>query len=72
MNRLRKISAIEFPEDIKRFERILNERGYEAYDWDLNDAWKYFSTESYAANWMNPNVFTDQEIFDVLKDELQS
>ena len=71
MSKIHRINTIRYPEDIKRFKKILNERGWDANEFDINEAYELFSTREYSASWMNPEGFTDDEIFDVLKTTLE-
>lgn len=54
-----------FPEDLERMKGVLNERGYDASNEDLQRAWEAYS-ENYATGWMClPKA--DEELFYALR-----
>ena len=71
MSKIRRIKPIYCPEDINRFKMILNSRGWDADEFDIQEAYELFSEKEYSASWMGPDGFTDSEIFDILKTTLE-
>ena len=53
----------EYPEDLKRLQGILADRGYEATLDDCEKLWSKYS-DSMAATWMMMDNDSDDQVFD--------
>jgi hypothetical protein len=50
---------LEFPEDVARMKRILNDAGYDTSPRDIQLAWQAWSDNLYAASWYSINGLRD-------------
>lgn len=58
-----------YPEDVKRLGKICLENGLFISPYDLQDAWERYS-DSMCASWLIMGGYTDDEIFDNIKEYL--
>lgn len=62
-------ATFRFFEDMELIRKVLNEKGYNASDADIEWAWKMHS-EDFAAQWLFVHGKSDEEIFEAITDRL--
>ena len=57
---------IDYPDDVERFVKLLNERGYNVSAVCVQDAWKEYSDDM-CASWLLPNYSDDVVVSTLLR-----
>ena len=57
---------IDYPDDVARLRHILSDHGYLATNRAIQKAYRAYSSNAWAAGWMNMDGFTDDELFNAI------
>jgi hypothetical protein len=63
--------AVDFPEHVARFRRVLEETGATACDDDLAWAWGEHSERTWCASWVSPGELSDEMIAKAIRNHLR-